>query len=578
MEEKGKLKHEIIIIAVLALLFIGGIVFYGKLAGILIITSLLVFGALSFLWKDGEVKLTCLAVIVILAIANIGINGLKFGIDFSGGTRIPILLEKPVDQVTMDNLIQTIKKRVSVLGLSEAKVKAIGDSEIDVELPSSDMGQIEFIENTLSHQGIYTGVVDGKIAIAGEDVYSQTIQPINSANALQQLGADWGVSFSISKEGGQRFADAAKGKANYPVYMFLDRPDDAIIVITRKHLRKNTEIDIAENEVLNSVEDALRLEGKSINLYIIDESPYGTSISKINGDFIDDFDNNTNLVPKTNKTKALVANSTDQKIKEMLQEKGFAVTEFPDEEISPVFSPFATANSRVESWEAIGLLSAPSLSPQITTGIPGYNYVITGAARGDTLEQKRKDAADNERKIESVLKGGSLPVQISLGSRTSIPPTLGNEFLKLSLIGIVAALVAISILIGVRYAHIKAIIPIIIVSISELLILLSILGSFTIDLAAIAGIIAAIGVGVDAQIVITDEIFKKNDKRKEEKLEQAFAIIKTNVIVAIVAMVPLLFSSLFEVIGFAISTILGALLGFLLTRPAYAVLVERIVD
>jgi preprotein translocase subunit SecD len=120
--------------------------------------------------------------------------------------------------------------------------------------------------------------------------------------------------------------------------------------------------------------------------------------------------------------------------------------------------------------------------------------------------------------------------------------------------------------------------PIVLISVGELIILISILGSFTIDLAAMAGIIAAIGVGVDAQIVITDEILKKDDEHHttSEKVDMAFGIIRTNAIVAICSMIPLLFSGLVEVIGFAISTILGALLGYLLTRPSYAAIVEKV--
>lgn len=175
-----------------------------------------------------------------------------------------------------------------------------------------------------------------------------------------------------------------------------------------------------------------------------------------------------------------------------------------------------------------------------------------------------------------------MPVGISLGSRTTIPAMLGKEFLNLSLIGIIASLVAISILVGVRYRNVRATLPIIIISLAEFVILLSILGSFTIDLAAIAGILAAIGVGIDAQIVITDELLKKDNRSVEEKTEHAFAIIKTNVIVASLSMLPLLFSKVIsgvvvvEILGFAISTILGALLGYLLSRPAYAAIVEYI--
>jgi preprotein translocase subunit SecD len=91
-----------------------------------------------------------------------------------------------------------------------------------------------------------------------------------------------------------------------------------------------------------------------------------------------------------------------------------------------------------------------------------------------------------------------------------------------------------------------------------------------------AGILAAIGVGVDAQIVITDEILKKDENTIEEKTEPAFSIIKMNAIVASLSMLPLFFSGIVEIIGFAISTILGSLLGYLLSRPAYAVIVEKI--
>ena len=86
-----------------------------------------------------------------------------------------------------------------------------------------------------------------------------------------------------------------------------------------------------------------------------------------------------------------------------------------------------------------------------------------------------------------------------------------------------------------------------------------------------------IGVGVDAQIVITDELLKRDKLRKEEKMDHAFSIIKTNVMVATLSMTPLLFSGLVEVIGFAISTIMGSLLGYLLTRPAYAAIVGKII-
>lgn len=551
---------KIQVMAVLFVLLLIGVVVYSKFSGLLLIASLFVFGTLSIIWKEKEVKIAGLAALVLLSLLNIGLNGMKFGIDFSGGTRIPVILEHSVDQDTMNELVQTIKKRASVLGLTEVKVRSVGGTEIDVEIPSSDESQIKFIEEILSHQGVYQGIVDGKVALSGDNVYSTSIRA-SSAQELQYSGADWGVDFSINKEGGEQFAKVVKGKANYPVYMFLDRPNDAVVFLYYSDFSKEAPETATKQALIKTAEDSLKLEEKDIKLY-----------------FIDDIQGNTSILPATNQTKAIISETTPKSVKDWLTGQGFILQEFPAEEAAPAFEKFSSEKPAIKEWKAIGLLSAPVLSAQITTGVASYGYQITGSVQ-ETGSARTAAITENVKRIESILKGGSLPVKISLGSRTSLPASLGSEFLKLSIIAIVLSLVVISLFIGLRYMNIKATLPIIAVSISELIILLSVLGSFTIDLAAMAGIIAAIGVGVDAQIVITDEIMKKEEKAHiEEKIEHAFEIIKMNMVVAIVAMLPLLFSGLVEVIGFSVSTILGSLLGFLLSRPTYAVIVEEIIE
>jgi preprotein translocase subunit SecD len=548
---------KFIFMSVLFLLILAGIVFMPLYSGILLILSLIVFGSLCLVWKESHIKLAALVILLLLAISNIAFNDLKYGIDFDGGTRIPVLLERPATGEEMNELVQIIKKRVSILGLTEAKVRAIGDTQINVEVPSSDEQTIKFIEDTLAHQGVYWGVIDGRVAISGEDIYSTTIRPQGAAELGGQ--ADWGVSFSVNQHGATEFADVAKGKADYPVYMFLDRPTNADLFVTREQLTKYMLNDSSEKESLKALGEVLKLDmDRNISIYIIDDlkiAPY----------------------PKNNKTKALISQNAGANIISMLNDSGYNIVFYEDEEITPKYDRTRSGVLIVNKIETIGLLSAPLLSSGLAEGLPNYQFAISGAASGEGA-QKAQAALENVKQIESILKGGSLPIQISLGSRTTLPASLGREFLNLSLVGIVGALLAISILIGVRYRNIKATLPIIAISISELIILLSILGSFTIDLAAMAGIIAAIGVGVDAQIVITDEILKRSEEDTEERIGHAFSIIKTNVIVASLSMIPLLFSGLVEIIGFAISTILGSLLGYLLSRPAYAAIVERIVE
>ena len=532
--------------------FLAGIILNpSTVAGLVIILSVIVFGAFSLVWKEPHIKITALVLLVVLALANIFVNGITFGIDFSGGTRIPILLEHPVDDATMTELVQTIKTRVSVFGLTQVKVRAIGDSQVNVELPSEDEKTIEIVETTLSKQGVYTAIVDGKIAIKGDNIFSQSIRP---ATVYQLQGADWGVLFSVDNEGAAMFAEAAKGKADYPVYMFLDRPGDAAVFYERADLKKHMLSDSGEKETLRAMQDAMKLEGNDIPVYIIEDV--------------------TNLT--ANGTKAIVSKAMSEQSKAKLRIMGFDVTEFEESEMAPDFMRSRTGVLVLNMLEPVGLLSAPLLNSGVTSGVQSYTYTITGGVTATDPREAAIQANERVRSMESILKGGSLPVQISLGSRTTVPATLGSEFLRMSLIAIGISLVTISLLIGIRYQNVQATAPIVLISFAELIILISILGSFTIDLAAMAGIIAAVGVGVDAQIVITDELLKRDNRKTAEKIDLAFGIIKTNATVAIFAMVPLLFSGLVEIIGFAESTILGALLGYLLTRPAYAAIVERI--
>ncbi len=561
MVEGVKLQADrnLVTMAVLFLIFAFSLFSYPSFSGMLLILSIFVFGGLALMWKEPNVKMAGLGAIVLLAVFNIAIHGMQFGIDFSGGTKIPILLERSVDTQTMNELMQTIKKRVSVLGLTEAKVRAVGSTEIDVEVPGTDSAQVQFIQDTLSKQGVFYAVVDGKLALEGSDLFTASVAPISTTSL--QTRADWGVQFSIKQTGAKRFAEVAKGKANYPLYMFIDRPDsNASVFVSLENLRKEAPEGVTDTELFNALREAVRLDEDPMNIYVVDTL-------------------NFSAIPTAVNSTAVVSKDVSQEFKTMLLEKGYKLREVELSAMVPAYGSSSLQSVVVDKWEAAGLLSMAILSSGVTQGVPINAATISGSiSNAQGTQDIAKLANENVKRIESILKGGALPVQISLGSSTFVPPSLGQEFLTLSLIGILAALAAISIFMGIRYQHLYIVLPIVAISISEFIILLSILGSFTIDLAAMAGIMAAIGVGVDAQIVITDELLKKASGNLKEKMDYAFAIIKTNVLVAVVAMIPLLFSGLVEVIGFAISTILGAMLGFLISRPAYAVLAEKILS
>ena len=69
----------------------------------------------------------------------------NIGIEFVGGVRVPISLEKSVDSQTMSSMIDTIKTRINKFGLSQAIVRPLGDKEIIVEIPRAESDVIKSV-------------------------------------------------------------------------------------------------------------------------------------------------------------------------------------------------------------------------------------------------------------------------------------------------------------------------------------------------------------------------------------------------------------------------------------------------
>ncbi|MFN3527807.1 MAG: protein translocase subunit SecD, partial [Candidatus Altarchaeaceae archaeon] len=159
-------------------------------------------------------------------------------------------------------------------------------------------------------------------------------------------------------------------------------------------------------------------------------------------------------------------------------------------------------------------------------------------------------------------------------------PTLGMIFLNYSLIAGLLAIILVSIFITIRYKKFLFAIPIMLTCLSEVIIILGFasLVKWELDLLAVAGIIIAVGTGVDNQIVIIDEALKRREKKEVisiiERIKAAFFIIFTSGTTTIVAMIALLMIAAGMLKGFAFTTIVGILIGIFITRPAFAKIVE----
>ncbi|MEW6328805.1 MAG: hypothetical protein AB1468_01680 [Candidatus Micrarchaeota archaeon] len=509
-------------------------------------------------------RIQILVLIVAGALLLAAVRGIRFGIEFEGGTRIPITFEEPVDTTTMNDIINTIKTRVTKFGLTQVVVKGIGDREVYVEVAKGDSRLVEDIERIVREQGKFEGVVDGRIVLTDQSILPGSIQPSEPITIGEEV--QWRVSFAINLDAAKRFASLVKGKAEYPVYMFLDRPEDAILILTTDELTGGEEL--TETEALSALQDLLRRENETTPIFILKNW--------------DDLKSQLAAKNYTDKKVIISENTSADILRELNETFNLTVITKSEEDMRPLIQARDEKIS-VNRWNAVGLRSAPVLTPGVTEGQVLQSFEISGPAQGATYYDRISFAQNETRELKSILSGGALPVRVVVGSTTTIPAPLGAEFLRYSVIGALAALFAIVLLVSVRYRTPKVIIPIVLISIAEIIILVAIVGSFTIDLSAMAGIIAALGTSVDAQIVVTDELLKRDTAAAGEgsakrKLEKAFFIIVTNAIVATVALIPLLFSGLVEIIGFATSTILGVTLGVLITRPAYGAIIERLFE
>ncbi len=205
---------------------------------------------------------------------------------------------------------------------------------------------------------------------------------------------------------------------------------------------------------------------------------------------------------------------------------------------------------------------------------------ITGGGIGNTRDEAVSVTLANMKRLQTILKTGSLPVKLQIVKADNLSPILGKEFLKTAvLIGLLAILVVAAV-VFIRYRSIKIALPMIITNISEVVLLLGVAAAFgtNLDLAAIAGIIIVVGTGVDHQIVIADELLSKATQHHSNikaKLKNAFFIIMAAYFTTVVAMLPLMRAGAGILRGFAITTIIGVSIGVFITRPAYGVMLEH---
>ena len=213
---------------------------------------------------------------------------------------------------------------------------------------------------------------------------------------------------------------------------------------------------------------------------------------------------------------------------------------------------------------------------------------VSGSGLGLTRKEAFENAKLQMKKLQTILITGSLPFKLKIKKIDRISPRLGKDFTKHILFAAIFAVIAVSLLIFIRYRNLKISIALISVSFSEVIIILGIaaLIKWNLDLPSIAGIIATIGTGIDSQLIILDETRLREESIKQ-RIKKALFIIVTAFATTFVALIPLTGALSFMGIGaasagllkgFAVTTLIGISVGVLISRPAFAEIAKGLVE
>ena len=253
----------------------------------------------------------------------------------------------------------------------------------------------------------------------------------------------------------------------------------------------------------------------------------------------------------------------------------------------------------------LNIVSNIAGEPITTPSIEGWRKTLEEA----TLEKLR---------LQSILKSGSLPVELKIERVETITQTEGKKLFESTVYILAANLVAVLVLSMVRYRNWRISLYILMVAICELILILGIassqivaaviiilslvlaivykevkslirgltifvavlisgfvvVGKWTIDIPTIAGLVSIIGNSGEL-ITLTDQFVLEKKKRIEESVETGMEIVYNSSTLLVFAMLPLAFLGLGSLKGFAITTTVGTLIDLFITRPAYMKLIEK---
>ena len=345
----------------------------------------------------------------------------------------------------------------------------------------------------------------------------------------------WGVPFVITDDAAKRFSEVAIQTNFAKVYLYMD---------------EGTSITVKSDKELEGVGEHLKSIG------------FDAEISSVEG-------NLTGVVTtiQIDKTLEEIGEDGKKKIESILNQSILNQSNQSNATKITIYDI---------SYERTGLVDAKDIGESLKAEIVSGKVVrelVSETGGGD-------DGREEARRLEVIMRSGALPVKVDIVGSYGVSATLGEGFARSAVIAGIFAFVGVAVFLFLRYKKPVVVAPILITGFSEVAIILGFASAvrWNIDLPAIAGIIAAVGTGVDNQIVIMDGVLSEKQKSMRHRINSAFFIILGSYFTLFAAMLALSLVGMSMLIGFAFTTIVGATSGVFITRPAYARMIEHLLE
>ena len=482
-----------------------------------------------------------------------GLTNLRYGLELSGGTRV----RAPPVGLTAEDVSLTPDQETAVVDSLVRGMENVSRSDVQVRFRQGETADVELFkkQEVVSQQEFATALRNAGVNATEDDIRQGVTTETRETmvrvitNKINLAGLSGGNAQVVTSGTGEK-------------YILVEVPNaNRSTVISQLQERGTVEL-VAVYPTQNNSTNGTTYERRSV----LDQDDFANIQPAQQGQ-----GENPPSVPVTLTKPAAERFATTMKQKGFTSQEGIENCHYQSNPDNPGYCLLTVTDGEV--------VYSASMGRDLARGIESGDF------------QKTRDfviTATNISEAQELalnLRAGALPTTLDIQDGTTffLEPSLAGRFKSLSLVTGLVAAVMVALAIFARYGRPEVAAPMFVTAISEVYLLLGFaaLVGLALDLSHIAGFIAVIGTGVDDLVIIADEIMQRGEVKTarvfQSRFRKAFWVIGAAAATTIIAMSPLAVLSLGDLQGFAIITIVGVLLGVLVTRPAYGDVLRNLV-